>query len=232
MQRSRVGPSWRWCSCSLPLSACGTDGTPRRTTEAPQQVSEADQACRDRWHDLSATVATQADRGGMVKRVFASRWESLAAGVAYHESTATADQCDEEIDGTEGGDQVPARAGRQGAALRHGEPAREGAGEPRRVRGRPPAGEGTGAGAPGLPHARRAYGAADKAIAPAVVQLADTDPTESRTITRRMRDLELLAGPATSGRCARRPCATIHAYEHLTQDRQEARLTCRRPVVC
>ena len=214
MQRSRVGPLLALVLVLLPLTACGTDDAP----VAEQQVSETDQACRDRWHDLSTTVATQAALGGVVERVFASRWESLAAGVAYHESTATADRCDEEIDAQKEAirsqralvDRVlpfdmenqlaKAREGRGEFAAAHPQ-----AKEPTRV--------------------RQAYstlgalsGAADKAIAPAVVQLADTDPTESGTITRRMRDLALLAQTSDVWQVCKEALRTIHAYEHLEQD--------------
>ncbi len=219
MQRSRVGPLLALVLVLLPLSACGTDGTnPDDGPGAQQQVSEADQACRDRWHDLSASVATQAARGGMVKRVFASRWESLAAGVAYHDSTATADRCDEEIAAQKEAirsqralvdkvlpfdmeDQLAkVRESRGEFAAAHPQ-----AKEPARVR-----------------QAYRTlgalYGAADQAIAPAVVRLADTDPTESKTITRRMRDLTLLAQTSDVWQVSKEALRTIHAYEHLTQD--------------
>jgi hypothetical protein len=219
MHRSRVGPLLALVLVLQPLAACGSDGT---TTEnargAEQRVSEADQACRDRWHDLSATVATQAARGGMVKRFFASRWESLAAGVAYHESTATADQCDEEIDAQKEAirsqrvlvdkvlpfdmeDQLAkVREGRGEFAAAHPQ-----AKEPAQVR-----------------QAYRTlgtlYDAADQALAPAVVQLANTDPTESTTITRRMRDLALLAQTSDVWQVCKSALRTIHAYEHLQQD--------------
>jgi hypothetical protein len=219
MQRSRVGPVPALVLVLLPLAACGTDETPPGNAPGgQQQVSGADQACRDRWHDLSATVATQAARGGMVRRVFASRWESLGAGVAYYESTATADQCDEEIDAQQEAirsqralvDKVlpfdmesqlaKVREGRRQFAAAHPQ-----AKEPAQV--------------------HEAYatlgtlsGAADKAIAPAVVQLADTDPTESRTITQRMRDLLLLAQTSDVWQVCKGALRTIHAYEHRAQD--------------
>ena len=82
MQRARVDVLLTLVLVALPTTACGTD--PATSGDGPgarQQVSEADQACRDRWHDLGSTVATQAARGGMVKQVFASRWDSIAAGV-------------------------------------------------------------------------------------------------------------------------------------------------------
>ena len=63
------------------------------------------------------------------------------------------------------------------------------------------------------------YAAADKAIAPAVVQLADTDPTESTTITRRMRDLVLLAQTSDVWQVCKAALRTIHAYEHRAQDK-------------
>ena len=72
---------------------------------------------------------------------------------------------------------------------------------------------------------RRAYGtlgtlsgAADKAIAPAVVQLAATDPTERTTITRRMRDLVLLAQTSDVWQVCKAALRTIHAYERTRQD--------------
>jgi hypothetical protein len=217
MQRSRVGPVPALVLVLLPLAACGTDQTPENTPGG-QQVSGADQACRDRWHDLNATVATEAARGGMVRRVFASRWESLAAGAAYYESTATADQCDEEIDAQKEAiraqralvDKVlpfdmesqltSVRLGRREFRAAHPQVR-----EPEKV--------------------REAYGtlgalsgAADKAIGPAVVELADTDPTQSRTITRRMRDLVLLAQTSDVWQVCKAALRTIHAYEHRAQD--------------
>ena len=62
------------------------------------------------------------------------------------------------------------------------------------------------------------YDAADQALAPAVVQLANTDPTESTTITRRMRDLALLAQTSDVWQVCKSALRTIHAYEHLQQD--------------
>ena len=64
-------------------------------------------------------------------------------------------------------------------------------------------------------------GAADKAIAPAVVELADTDPTQSGTITRRMRDLALLAQTSDVWQVCKSALRTIHAYEHRAQDGKE-----------
>ena len=222
MQRSRVGPLPALVLVLLPLAACGTDETPPGNTPGgQQQVSGADQACRDRWHDLSATVATQAARGAMVRRVFASRWESLAAGVAYYESTATADQCDEEIDTQKEAiraqralvDRVlpfdmesqlaNVREGRRKFAAAHPQ-----ARAPEKVR--------VAYGTLGT-----LSGAADKAIAPAVVELADTDPTQSGTITRRMRDLALLAQTSDVWQVCKAALRTIHAYEHRAQDGKE-----------
>lgn len=218
MQRFRVGPVPALVLVLLLLAACGTDETPENARGGQQQVSGADQACRDRWHDLSATVATQAARGGMVRRVFASRWESLAAGVAYYESTATADQCDEEIDAQEQAitaqralvDKVlpfdmesqltNVRLGRREFRAVHPQVR-----EPERVR--------VAYGTLGA-----LSGAADKAIGPAVVQLADTDPTQSRTITRRMRDLVLLAQTSDVWQVCKSALRTIHAYERRAQD--------------
>ena len=219
MQRARVGPVLALVLVLLPAAGCGTDGsTPGDAPGGQQAVSDADQACRDRWHDLSAAVATQAARGGLVRRVFASRWESLAAGVAYYESTATADQCDEEIDTQKEAiasqralvDKVlpfdmesqlaKVRKGRREFAAAHPQ-----AKEPAQV--------------------RTAYGTlstlsapADEAIAPAVVQLADTDPTEGKSITRRMRDLVLLAQTSDVWQVCKAALRTIHAYEHRAQD--------------
>jgi hypothetical protein len=218
MQRFRVGPVPALVLVLLPLAACGTDQTPENTPEGQQQVSGADQACRDRWHDLSATVATQAARGGMVRRVFASRWESLAAGAAYYESTATADQCDEEIDAQEEAiraqralvDKVLpydmesqltiVRLGRREFRAAHPQVR-----EPEKVR--------VAYGTLGA-----LSGAADRAIGPAVVELADTDPTQRRTITRRMRDLVLLAQTSDVWQVCKAALRTIHAYEHRAQD--------------
>ena len=181
-------------------------------------------------------MATQAARGGMVRRVFASRWESLAAGVAYYESTATADQCDEEIDAQKEAiraqralvDKVlpfdmesqltNVRLGRREFRAAHPQVR-----EPEKV--------------------REAYGtlgalsgAADKAIGPAVVELADTDPTQSRTITRRMRDLVLLAQTSDVWQVCKAALRTIHAYEHRAQDDSSwttrSPAECRRLVVC
>jgi hypothetical protein len=53
---------------------------------------------------------------------------------------------------------------------------------------------------------------------PGVVQLATTDPTESTTITRRMRDLALLAQTSDVWQVCKSALRTIHAYEHLQQD--------------
>ena len=55
---------------------------------------------------------------------------------------------------------------------------------------------------------------------PAVVQLADTDPTESKTITRRMRDLILLAQTSDVWQVCKAALRTIHAYEHPTRGRR------------
>ena len=218
MQRVRVGPVPALVLVLLPLAACGTDETPENARGGQQQVSGADQACRDRWHDLGAVVATQAARGVMVRRVFASRWESLAAGVAYYESTATADQCDEEIDAQEQAitaqralvDKVlpfdmesqltDVRLGRRELRAAHPQVR-----DPEKVR--------VAYGTLGA-----LSGAADKAIGPAVVQLADTDPTQSRTITRRMRDLVLLAQTSDVWQVCKGALRTIHAYEHRAQD--------------
>ncbi len=215
MQRLRVVPVLLLFLALLPLAACGTE---KKATDEPrdvrQQVSEADRACRDRWHALSTKVAVQADRGGMVKRVFASRWESIAAGVAYHESTATADRCDQELDD----EKLAIRAQRAlvGKVLRFDMESRlAGARESRReyAAAHPKAKE-PAAVRKAFRTLRARYVAADKAIAPAVVQLAATDPTDTKTITRRLRDLVLLARTSDAWQACKSALTTINAYQH------------------
>ena len=215
MQRARVDVLLALVLVALPTTACGND--PAASGDGPgarHQVSEADQACRDRWHDLGSAVATQAARGGMVKQVFASRWDSIAAGVAYYESTATSDQCDKEIDTEKQTisslralvDKVlpfdmearfaEARAGRAEFAASHPD-----AKEPAKVR-------------TAYRTMRTFYAPADEAIAPAVVQLADTEPTDTPAIRQRMRDLVLLAQTSDVWQVCKAALRTIHAYEH------------------
>ncbi len=215
MQRHRVVPTLVLLFALVPLGACGTDKKPAGTTgEVQQQVSEADQACRDTWHDLSTKVAAQADRGGLAKRVFASRWESIQAGVAYHQSTATADQCDQELDD----EKTTIRA--QRALLEKVLPfdmesrlAQAVASRSQYAADHPTSKE-TAAVRRAYRTLKAKYVAADKAIAPAVVQLAATDPSETRTITRRLNDLVLLAGTSAAWVDCKSALTTIDAYQH------------------
>ena len=214
MQRPRVVPVLVLLVALLPLVACGTEDKASGTSGDVQQVSEADQACRDRWHDLSARVAAQADRGGMTKRVFASRWESLAAGVAYYESTASADQCDKELDD----EKIAIRAQRAllVKALRFDMESRlTNARESRRTFAEAhPAAKETAAVRAAYRTLGTRYVDADKAIAPAVVQLAATDPTDTKAITRRLKDLVLLAQTSAAWQACRSALSTIYAYQH------------------
>ena len=233
MHRSRVGPLLALVLVLQPLAACGTDGT---TTENASGRRAA--GLRGRPGVPRPLARPQRDRGhpGSPGRdgeaVLRVRWESLAAGVA------TTSRRPPPTSATRRSTHRRRRSGPsarwstrcspstwRASSRRCGRAAGSSRPRTRRRRNRRRCARPTARSA-------RCTGAADKAIAPAVVQLANTDPTESTTITRRMRDLALLAQTSDVWQVCKSALRTIHAYEHLHAGRQEVRLTCRRLVVC
>lgn len=174
-------------------AGCGpSDGGAPGTDEAV--VSSADQACRDRWHDLSTEVGIRSARGATVRRAFESRWESIGAGIGYYESTARADQCGDLLAAQKRSiEDLNAVVGR---ALRFDLEARAArAGERRQGwRAKHPAGREPKA-------VRRAYRTvrvkvplATRDLAPAMTELAGVDPAREKAVKRALKDLTLLAG--------------------------------------
>lgn len=214
MQRPHVVPALLLLLALAPLTACGSEQKSPADAPAVQEVSAADQACRDQWHALDTTASQEAARGGMVRRAFASRWESVRAGIAYYESTATEKQCGQpladqkqavEAEAALASKVLPydmehrlqrARAGRTAYAAAH----------PKLTE--------TKAARTAYRTLKERFVLADKGIAPAVTQLASTDPDRTRAIARRMQDLDLLASTSSAWMACKRALRTIYAFQH------------------
>jgi hypothetical protein len=214
MQRPHVVPTLALLLALGPLAGCGSGHESSAGPPAGEHVSAADQACRDRWHELDTTASAQAARGGMVRRAFASRWESVRAGISYYESTATEKQCGQPL--TDQKQAVEAEAALVAKVLPYDmehrlQQARDGR---RAYAAAHPKVTETAA-------VRRAYRtlkvrfvAADKGIAPAVTELASTDPDRTKPIARGMKDLDLLASTSSAWTACKQALRTIYAFQH------------------
>jgi hypothetical protein len=199
----------------LIAAGCGTDARPARNTAVSEpSVSAADQACRDRWHQLSNDLGSKAARGVMVRRVFESRWESIEAGIGYYESTARADQCGDLLTAQRRSisdldavvtkalpydlEQRAVAATQSRAVWRAAHPGKK---EPKAVRGayRTLQGE---------------VATASRDLSPALTELAGVDPGQPRAVTRAVKDVALLASTSNAYVACRRALAKVFVFQH------------------
>ncbi len=197
-----------------PLTAgCGSVAKTRPGTATSEtRVSAADRACRDRWHALHDEVGGRAARGVLVQRAFASRWESVEAGIGYYESTANADQCGDLLitqrKAIRDLDAVIAKALpydlERRAATAAADRTTWHAAHPKKKEPKP---------------VRAAYRTlrskvrpAGRDLSPAITELASVDPGRAKAVRRGVRDLALLAQTSDAYVACNRALTRVRAF--------------------
>lgn len=195
------------------VAGCGDDTTPPVRTGS-QNVSAADQACRDTWQGVGDSVRAASTRGVLLARVFESQWDSVRAGVSYYETTARASQCGRVLTDEKAKIAALTRLVRRAQPydveqLRTSALAERDAWFAHHPKGKEP------------PRVRAAYRTlrakelvAERDIGPAVRQLATIDPRNPKAVKAAFKDVALLAGTSDAFQACKRALKVAKAFHH------------------
>jgi hypothetical protein len=188
------------------LAGCGKDADrPAASSSSAPPVSAAAEACRSQWRTLGDRVPTLAATGVAVRRAFASRWESVAAGADYYTRSATGSQCGPlliaQTDAVAALEQITTRALRFDTEqhLATALAARTTPGRPKETR----------AVASAYVDLARQTPAATADLAPAFTELADADPGDPAAVAQGFSDLRLLARTSDAYAACARDLTTV-----------------------